>query len=102
MQVLVVDFRVHAPHVQAFAQAMAANARASLEDEPGCRRFDVCTDPADPGLFFLYELYDDEAAVAAHMRSPHFLAFDKASAAWVQTKSVRRFVLAPGASPLTA
>jgi (4S)-4-hydroxy-5-phosphonooxypentane-2,3-dione isomerase len=93
MQVLVVDFRIHAAHVPAFAEAIGANARASLEREPGCRRFDVCTDPADPGLFFLYELYDDEAAVQAHLKAPHFLDFNQASAAWVQHKSVRRLVL---------
>jgi quinol monooxygenase YgiN len=38
---------------------------------PGCRQFDVCRDPLDPALFFLYELYDDEAAIQAHLDSPH-------------------------------
>ena len=93
MQVLVVEFRIHAAHVPAFAEAIAANARASLESEPGCRRFDVCAGPTEPGLFLLYELYDDEAAVQAHLQSPHLLAFNETSVAWVQHKSVRRLVL---------
>jgi quinol monooxygenase YgiN len=95
MQVLVVDFHIHEPHVAAFADAIAANARASLEREPGCRQFDVCRDPADETLFFLYELYDDDAAVEAHLQSPHFLSFNAATASWVSSKKVRRLRLEP-------
>lgn len=97
MQVLVVEFHVHPPQVQAFAGAIAANARASLEREPGCRQFDVCRDPADATLFFLYELYDDDAAVQAHLQSPHFLSFNAATASWVCSKTVRRLRLGPAA-----
>ena len=90
MDVLVVEFRIRADRVQAFADAIAANARASVEREPGCRQFDVCRDAADPTLFFLYELYDDDAAVQAHLASPHFLQMNAATADWVVHKSVRR------------
>jgi quinol monooxygenase YgiN len=41
-------------------------------------------------LFFLYELYDDEAAIQAHLRSPHFLQMDAATAGWVESKVVRK------------
>jgi quinol monooxygenase YgiN len=91
MQALVVEFRIKPAHVEAFAVAIAANARTSRETEPGCRQFDVCRDPADPSLFFLYELYDDEAAVQAHLRSAHFLQMSATSAAWVDDKTVRRY-----------
>jgi len=90
MLALVVEFRIHAPCVEAFAAVIAENARTSRESEPGCRQFDVCRDPADPSLFFLYELYDDEAAIDAHLRSPHFLSMDSAARAWVDAKTVRR------------
>ena len=65
MEALVVEFLIKPEHVAAFGAAIIDNARASRETEPGCRQFDVCTDPARPGLYFLYELYDDEAAVRA-------------------------------------
>lgn len=94
MQVLVVEFRIEAEHIAAFADAIAANARASLATEPGCKRFDVCRDPADASLFLLYELYDDAAALQAHLRSPHFVAMDAATRAWVTAKTVRRLTLA--------
>jgi (4S)-4-hydroxy-5-phosphonooxypentane-2,3-dione isomerase len=93
MQVLVVDFRIKPEWVAAFAEAIVANARASVEREPGCRQFDVCRDPLDPALFFLYELYDDEAAVQAHLQSAHFLQMNELTAGWVEAKSVRRLLL---------
>jgi (4S)-4-hydroxy-5-phosphonooxypentane-2,3-dione isomerase len=92
MHALVVEFQIHPAFVEAFARAIADNARASLDTEPGCRQFDVCRDPAHPQLFFLYELYDDEAAVAAHLQAPHFLAMDGATRDWVSSKTVRRLV----------
>ncbi len=90
MLALVVEFRIHESFIDAFAAAISDNARASRESEPGCRQFDVCRDPADPSLFFLYELYDDEDALDVHMRSPHFLAMDTATRDWVAAKAVRR------------
>ena len=96
MLALVVEFRIDPAHVAAFDTAITANARASRETEPGCRQFDVCRDPADAGLFFLYELYDDEAAIQAHLRSPHYLRMDAATASWVHSKVVRRYVRAQG------
>ena len=96
MQALVVEFVVHAPWVEAFAQAIVENARASREEEAGCRQFDVCRDPADPTLFLLYELYDDEAAVQAHLRSPHFLRMNTLTSDWVRDKTVKRYLRVVG------
>jgi quinol monooxygenase YgiN len=90
MLALVVEFRIRAAHIDAFDAAIRANAQASLAHEPGCRRFDVCRDPDDAALFFLYELYDDEAAIQAHLGSPHFLQMNAATASWVEAKQVRQ------------
>ena len=91
MQALVVEFRIKAAHVDAFATAIVENARASRETEPGCRQFDVCRDPADARVFFLYELYDDEAAIRAHLQSAHFLQMNAQTEAWVDRKQVWRY-----------
>ena len=80
MFVIVVEFLIHADFVEPFGAAINDNARASLATEPGCRQFDVCRDPTDPALFFLYEVYDDEAAFQAHLRTAHFAAMERASA----------------------
>jgi (4S)-4-hydroxy-5-phosphonooxypentane-2,3-dione isomerase len=94
MLALVVEFRIKPEHIGAFEQAIVENARASRETEPGCRQFDVCRDPADAGLFFLYELYDDDAAIQAHLQTSHYLQMNQASAGWVDSKLVRRYVRA--------
>ncbi len=91
MYIVVVDFTVLPPHVGAFRAAMVDNARASREREPGCRQFDVCTDPMEPARIFLYEAYDDRAAFDAHLASPHFRAFDSTVAPWIGAKVVRAF-----------
>ncbi len=96
MQVLVVEFQIDQAFAEAFAAAISENARASCETEPGCRQFDVCRDPADAAKFFLYELYDNEAAVQAHLRTPHFVQMNEATTPWVEKKTVWRYVrLAP-------
>jgi quinol monooxygenase YgiN len=88
VHVVTVVFTIHAAHYQAFMQAMVGNARTSLQDEPGCRQFDVCESPAQPGKVFLYEVYDSEADFQAHLAAPHFLQFNALTAPWVSEKAV--------------
>jgi quinol monooxygenase YgiN len=45
--------------------------------EPGCRQYVVHRAKSDPGKFFIYEQYDDEAAFDAHRASPHFERYGK-------------------------
>lgn len=45
--------------------------------EPGCRTYEVSRSKEDARAFFLYERYDDEAALDAHRASPHFLRYGK-------------------------
>jgi len=94
MLAIVVEFRIAPGFVEAFARAIVTNATASRETEPGCRQFDVCRDPGDPQLFFLYELYDDAAAFDAHCRTAHFLEMEALTAGWVQSKAVHRYLRA--------
>jgi quinol monooxygenase YgiN len=41
-------------------------------EEPGCRFYQPCQDPENPGAFLIFEIYDDAAAFGAHGESPHF------------------------------
>lgn len=76
MYVVTVLFRVEPAQAAGFLERVRRQAADSLAAEPGCRRFDVCHDPARPGMVFLYEIYDDRAAFDAHLASHHFRAFD--------------------------
>ena len=91
MFAVVVTFRVAEGAMAAFLPAMTENARASLANEPGCHRFDVCTDPTRPGEVFLYELYTDRSAFDAHLASDHFKVFDARVADMIAAKEVRTY-----------
>ncbi|MCB1511041.1 MAG: antibiotic biosynthesis monooxygenase [Hyphomicrobiaceae bacterium] len=91
MFVVIVFFEAKQAHVAEFHAAIVENARASVMDEPGCRQFDVAQDPNDPASFFLYEVYDDAEAFAAHKASGHFKHFDALSAPWTASKKVLTF-----------
>jgi (4S)-4-hydroxy-5-phosphonooxypentane-2,3-dione isomerase len=69
---LVVQVQVRPDRREEFLAGMATNAEASVRDEPGCLRFDVCSVDGDETRFVLYELYADADAFAAHKAAPHF------------------------------
>jgi len=89
MYIVTVEFVAKPEHAEAFRAAMTENARASREREPGCRQFDVCSDPSDRTVVFLYEVYDDRAAFDAHLSSAHFRTFDDRVSDWIARKTVR-------------
>lgn len=91
--VILVEFAIHAGHEQAFEEIILENARRSLSDEPGCLVFDVLTRQDSEFNFVLYEIYADRAAFNAHLRAPHFHAFDEASRPLVREKQVTEFSL---------
>jgi (4S)-4-hydroxy-5-phosphonooxypentane-2,3-dione isomerase len=86
--VITVDFEIEPAELRDFLALVRENAKRSLADEPGCRRFDVAT-PRDGGTHvFLYEIYDDEAAFQAHLRTPHYKAFAVATKAMVKDRKI--------------
>lgn len=70
-------------------ELLARNASASFQNEPGCLRFDVVETHNEAAVFTLYEVYSDEAAFAAHLKTPHFLAFDQESQNFFGGKNIR-------------
>ena len=44
-------------------------------EEPGNRFYQAYQDPAEPSVFHLFEIYEDEDAYAAHGASRHFKEF---------------------------
>src|SRR5215212_8573482 len=72
MYSLMVQMEVRAGRREEFLAGITANAEASVRDEPGCLRFDVCSVDSDENRFLLYELYTDADAFAAHKAARHF------------------------------
>ena len=48
----------------------------------------------DPDHILLYEIYDDRAAFEAHIKTPHFVIFNRESAPLVADKVVKEYALA--------
>jgi quinol monooxygenase YgiN len=59
------------------AVALFARLTEATCAEPGCRMYLAHRSTADPRKFFLYEQYDDQAALDAHRASPHFEQYAK-------------------------
>jgi quinol monooxygenase YgiN len=59
--------------------------------EPGNRLYQAYRDPAEPGVFRLFEVYDDEAAYAAHGASEHFATYGHGQAIPVLATRERAF-----------
>ncbi|MGR3502285.1 putative quinol monooxygenase [Pseudaestuariivita sp.] len=86
--VVAVTFTIHAGRMAEFLPLMRTNANASLREEPGCLQFDICVEGDE---VFLYEVYVDVAAFAAHRETAHFLTFDAQVADLVAGKSVKTY-----------
>jgi (4S)-4-hydroxy-5-phosphonooxypentane-2,3-dione isomerase len=71
MHILHVYIKIKPERIDDFIAATIENASASLR-EPGCVRFDLIQDAADPANFVLVEIYRDQASHAAHRESPHY------------------------------
>ena len=46
--------------------------QATRDDEPGCRAYVFSEDPCVPGRVAVYELWDDEASLAAHFKHENY------------------------------
>ena len=68
--------------------APRAHAKACLEKEPGCRRYDISVDPLEGASFLLYQVYEDEAAHLAHRELPHYADLRILTDPWVRTRRV--------------
>jgi autoinducer 2-degrading protein len=62
MLAVIVKFTVLPGRMAEFLGALRANARSSLRDEPGCRRFDVHRSRDNEDEVLLYEIYRDQEA----------------------------------------
>jgi (4S)-4-hydroxy-5-phosphonooxypentane-2,3-dione isomerase len=90
-----VSFALGDGQLSAFLDLVRRNAAESVREEEGCLRFDVSV-PADKAaspVVFLYELYRDRGAFEFHLRSGHFLAFDRASGPLVVEKTIATYAV---------
>ena len=88
MFVITVKFVIHEKYIDKFKTRILQQARDSLELEKDCHEFDVCHDPNDQSVVFLYEIYADRNAFDIHLQSDHYLAFNEEVIPWIKEKFV--------------
>jgi len=72
--VLVVGLRAR-PNLDKEVRELLIGMREPTRAESGCLRFDLHQSKVDTGLFFVYQIWQDEAALEAHMQCAHTLKF---------------------------
>ena len=99
MRIITVAFEAKPGTEAQFKEVIETHARKSLELEPGCRQFDVGQDPVNPARFMVYEVYDDEAAIAAHQAMPHYKETGAKLKDLVASRTLAIYALLPGGKP---
>lgn len=79
MLIIAGTITVEPDHRAALLEAVAPMVAATL-DEAGCQAYAFTPDPDDPALVRLYELWDDEEALAGHFASAHMAEWRRRSA----------------------
>jgi autoinducer 2-degrading protein len=83
-----VDLVIIPSEMPKFLEAIKENAANSVK-EPGCREFNVSVIANRPNHVFLFEVYDNEAALNAHRASDHFKKYLATTANMVADRNVR-------------
>jgi autoinducer 2-degrading protein len=82
MVVTLVHIWVKEQFVEDFIRVTIDNHENTLK-EPGNIRFDFLSDANDNTKFVLYEVFESEAAVAAHKSTTHYLRWRDTVADWM-------------------
>jgi quinol monooxygenase YgiN len=82
-----VDLDIVPEHREQFLAAIKENGAATVK-EPGCRQFDILVLASNPNHVFLYEVYDNEAALQSHRNTDHFKKYAATTANMVAAGNV--------------
>jgi autoinducer 2-degrading protein len=83
-----VDLVVIPSEMPKFLEAIKENG-ANAVKEQGCREFNITVLASNPNHVFLYEVYDNEAALNAHRQTEHFKKYQAATANMIADRNVR-------------
>jgi (4S)-4-hydroxy-5-phosphonooxypentane-2,3-dione isomerase len=83
-----VDLDINPADIDKFLAALKVNGAAAVQ-EPGCREFNITVSQKDPNHVFIFEVYDNAAALDAHRATDHFKAYAAATKEMVAKRDVR-------------
>ena len=85
-----VDVDVVPGQIDAYLAALKENGAAAVH-EPGCREFNITVSQKDPNHVFIFEVYDDAAALEAHRATDHFKKYAATTKEMVAKRDARAF-----------
>ena len=88
--VVAVDLDITPGQIDAYLAAIKENGAATVK-EPGCREFNISVAEKDPNHVFLFEVYDNHAALEAHRASDHMKKYVATVKDIVAKRDVREF-----------
>jgi len=83
-----VDLDINPADIDKFLAALRVNGAAAVQ-EPGCREFNITVSQKDPNHVFIFEVYDNAAALDAHRATDHFKAYAAATKEMIAKRDVR-------------
>ena len=80
----------HRPAMLEAVRPMVTATRA----EAGCREYVFSADPDDPSVVRLFELWDDEEALSAHLDSAHMAQWQSRAASLpIQSRDIAKYTI---------
>jgi (4S)-4-hydroxy-5-phosphonooxypentane-2,3-dione isomerase len=79
---VIVTINIKPGFKERFMPSMLEDTQGSVNNEPGCLRFDGFQDSEDPNRIYLMEEYVDEVAFETHTRQPHFVKWQETTKDW--------------------
>jgi quinol monooxygenase YgiN len=83
-----VDLDIQPGQIDQFLTLLKTNGAAAVK-EPGCREFNITVAQKDPNHVFIFEVYDNAAALDAHRATDHFKTYLAATKDMVAKRDVR-------------
>jgi quinol monooxygenase YgiN len=83
-----VDLDIQPGQIDQFLSLLKANGAAAVK-EPGCREFNITVSQKDPNHVFIFEVYDNAAALETHRATDHFKSYAAATKEMVAKRDVR-------------
>jgi len=87
-----VDLDIQPGQIDQFLAQLKVNGAAAVK-EPGCREFDITVSQKDPNHVFIFEVYDNAAALESHRATDHFKAYMAATKDMIAKREVRALSL---------
>jgi (4S)-4-hydroxy-5-phosphonooxypentane-2,3-dione isomerase len=90
LHISAVDIDVVPGQIDAYLAALKENGAAAVT-EPGCREFNITVSQKDPNHVFIFEVYDNTAALDAHRATDHFKKYVATTKDMIAKREVRPF-----------